>query len=110
MTKIYLHKYASIVLTVVSILLTLGHAYTLYFMYSLSATEVGLFENPQFQFQFVQSALYALIFLALGAFFAVKAFLDKPLLEVRYEDEFVYEEVTEEEEELEDEEDNDSDK
>jgi len=95
MTKIYLHKNLSIVLTIISALLSFVYIYYTYTLYGISLVNAEALKDPGFKYKFVETIVYALSFLSLAAFFAVKALLDKPLLEVRYGDDFIYEEITE---------------
>jgi hypothetical protein len=105
MTKIYLHKNLSIVLTIISALLSAVYGYYIFTMYSISLVQPDALQDPGFKYKFIETVAYTLIFLSIATYFAIKAFLDKPLIEVRYEDEFIYEEITEEsEDENEDEE------
>jgi hypothetical protein len=98
MTKIYLHKNLSIVLTIISALLSAIYGYYIFTMYSISLVQPDALQDPGFKYKFIETIAYTLIFLTLATYFAIKAFLDKPLIEVRYEDEFIYEEITEESE------------
>lgn len=98
MTKIYLHKNLSIVLTIISALLSAVYGYYIFTMYSISLVQPDALQDPGFKYKFIETVAYTLIFLTLATYFAIKAFLDKPLIEVRYEDEFIYEEITEESE------------
>jgi hypothetical protein len=98
MTKIYLHKNLSIVLTIISALLSAIYGYYIFTMYSISLVQPDALQDPGFKYKFIETVAYTLIFLTLATYFAIKAFLDKPLIEVRYEDEFIYEEITEESE------------
>jgi len=95
MTKIYLHKNLSIVLTIISALLSSVYIYYIYTLYGISLTNPDALQDPGFMYKRVETIAYALIFLSSTTFFAIKAFLDKPLIEVRYEDDFIYEEITE---------------
>jgi hypothetical protein len=96
MTKIYLHKNLSIVLTIIAALLSSIYGYYIFTMYQISLVQPDALQDPGFKYKFIETVAYALIFLSLATYFAIKAFLDKPLIEVRYEDEFIYEEITEE--------------
>jgi len=96
MTKIYLNKNLSIVLTVISALLSFVYFYYTYTLYGISLVNLEALQDPGFKYKFVETVVYALVWLAVSVFFIVKTLLNKPLVEIGYEDDFIYEEITEE--------------
>jgi uncharacterized membrane protein len=108
MTKIYLHKNLSIVLSIVSALLSFVYIYYTYTLYGISLVNVEALQDPGFKYKFIETIVYGLVFLSLSVYLITKIILNNPLIEVRYEDDFIYEEITEEVSEDNDEESNDS--
>lgn len=95
MTKIYLHKNLTIVLTVISSLLSATYFLYTYTLYGISLVNVEALQDPGFQYKFLETIIYAIIFLALTVYFAIKVLLNKPIVEISYDDDFVYEELEE---------------
>lgn len=98
MTKIYLNKNLSIVLTIVSALLSFVYFYYTYTLYGISLVNLEALQDPGFKYKFVETVAYALVWLAMSGFFIIKTVLKKPIVEIGYDDDFIYEEVSEEDE------------
>jgi len=96
MTKIYLNKNLSIVLTIITALLSFVYIYYTYTLYGISLVQLEALQDPGFKYKFVETVVYALVWLSLSAYFLIKTILNKPLIEVKYEDDFIYEEISEE--------------
>lgn len=96
MTKIYLQKNLTIVLSVITALLSFVYFYYTYTLYGISILNKDALQDPGFKYKFIETVSYALIWLSACFYFIIKVVLNKPMIEVRYEDDFVYEEVIEE--------------
>jgi uncharacterized membrane protein len=96
MTKIYLHKNLSIVLALITALLSFVYIYYTYTLYGISLVNLEALQDPGFKYKFVETVVYALAFLSASVYFISKVILKNPIIEVRYEDDFIYEEITEE--------------
>lgn len=95
MTKIYLHKNLSIVLALISALFSFVYIYYTYTLYGISLVNLEALQDPGFKYKFVETVVYGLVFLSASVYFISKIILKNPLIEVRYEDDFIYEEITE---------------
>ncbi len=98
MTKIYLHKHLSIVLAVISALLSFVYIYYTYTLYGISLVNLEALQDPGFKYKFVETVVYGLVFLATSAYLVSKVILNNPIIDLRYEDDFIYEEISEEDE------------